>query len=65
MLTTSTAYSLHAKIMPRQLMARSYGEGTRTTYIALLSLTDAGIKAAMDSLRLLDAAKKLLTWAAR
>jgi uncharacterized protein with GYD domain len=31
-----------------------------TTYIALLSLTDAGIKAAKDSPRRLDAAKKLL-----
>jgi uncharacterized protein with GYD domain len=32
-----------------------------TTYIALFSLTDAGIKAAKDSPRRLDAAKKLLT----
>jgi uncharacterized protein with GYD domain len=31
-----------------------------TTYIALFSLTDAGIKAARDSPRRLDAAKKLL-----
>ena len=31
-----------------------------TTYIALFSLTDAGIKAAKDSPRRLDAAKKLL-----
>ena len=31
-----------------------------TTYIALFNLTDAGIKAAKDSLRRLDAAKKLL-----
>jgi uncharacterized protein with GYD domain len=30
------------------------------TYIALLSLTDAGIKAVKDSPRRLDAAKKLL-----
>jgi uncharacterized protein with GYD domain len=37
-----------------------------TTYIALVNLTDAGIKAAKDSPRRLDAAKKLLaTWAAR
>src|ERR1700733_839650 len=34
---------------------------TMTTYIALFSLTDAGIKAAKDSPRRLDAAKKLLT----
>ena len=32
-----------------------------TTYIALFSLTDAGIKAAKDPPRQLDAAKKLLT----
>ena len=32
-----------------------------TTYIALFNLTDAGIKAAKDSPRRLDAAKKLLT----
>ena len=32
-----------------------------TTYIALFSLTDAGIKAAKDSPRRLDAAKKLPT----
>jgi hypothetical protein len=31
-----------------------------TTYIALFNLTDAGIKAAKDSPRRLDAAKKLL-----
>ena len=31
-----------------------------TTYIVLFSLTDAGIKAAKDSSRRLDAAKKLL-----
>ena len=31
-----------------------------TTYIALFNLTDAGIKAARDSPRRLDAAKKLL-----
>jgi uncharacterized protein with GYD domain len=31
-----------------------------TTYIALINLTDAGIKAAKDSPRRLDAAKKLL-----
>ena len=31
-----------------------------TTYIALFNLTDAGIKAAKDSTRWLDAAKKLL-----
>ena len=31
-----------------------------TTYIVLFSLTDAGIKAAKDSQRRLDAAKKLL-----
>ena len=31
-----------------------------TTYIVLFSLTDAGIKAAKDSPRRLDAAKKLL-----
>ena len=34
---------------------------TTSTYIALFSLTDAGIKAAKDSPRRLDAAKKLLT----
>jgi uncharacterized protein with GYD domain len=34
---------------------------TMTTYIALFSLTDAGVKAAKDSPRRLDAAKKLLT----
>jgi uncharacterized protein with GYD domain len=34
---------------------------TTTTYIALFNLTDAGIKAAKDSARRLDAAKKLLT----
>jgi uncharacterized protein with GYD domain len=34
---------------------------TTSTYIALLSLTDAGIKAAKDPPRGLDAAKKLLT----
>jgi uncharacterized protein with GYD domain len=32
-----------------------------TAYIALFNLTDAGIKAAKDSPRRLDAAKKLLT----
>jgi uncharacterized protein with GYD domain len=32
-----------------------------TTYIALFSLTDAGVRAAKDSPRRLDAAKKLLT----
>ena len=32
-----------------------------TTYIALFRLTDAGVKAAKDSPRRLDAAKKLLT----
>ena len=31
-----------------------------TTYIALFNLTDAGIKAAKESSRRLDAAKKLL-----
>ena len=31
-----------------------------TTYIALFNLTDAGIKAAKESPRRLDAAKKLL-----
>ena len=31
-----------------------------TTYIALFNLTEAGIKAAKDSPRQLDAAKKLL-----
>jgi len=31
-----------------------------TTYITLISLTDAGIKAAKDSPRRVDAAKKLL-----
>jgi hypothetical protein len=31
-----------------------------TTYIALFSLTEAGIKAAKDSARRLDVAKKLL-----
>jgi uncharacterized protein with GYD domain len=35
-------------------------EKTMTTYIALFNLTDAGIKAAKDSPRRLDAAKKLL-----
>jgi uncharacterized protein with GYD domain len=34
---------------------------TTSTYIALFSLTDAGIKAAKDSPRRLDAAKKPLT----
>ena len=34
---------------------------TMTTYIALFSLTDAGVKAAKDSPRRLDTAKKLLT----
>jgi uncharacterized protein with GYD domain len=33
---------------------------TMTTYIALFNLTEAGIKAAKDSPRRLDAAKKLL-----
>jgi hypothetical protein len=37
-----------------------YGRKTMTTYIALFNLTDAGIKAAKDSPRRLDAAKKLL-----
>jgi uncharacterized protein with GYD domain len=42
------------------------GGDTTTTYIALLSLTDAGIKAAKDSPRRLDSAKKVLaTRAAR
>src|SRR6516162_8042562 len=36
------------------------GRNTMTTYIVLFSLTDAGIKAAKDSPRRLDAAKKLL-----
>jgi uncharacterized protein with GYD domain len=37
-----------------------------TTYIALFSLTDAGIKAARDSPRRLDAARSFWqTWAAR
>ena len=35
-------------------------EETMTTYIALFNLTDAGMKAAKDSPRRLDAAKKLL-----
>ena len=39
---------------------RSYERKTMTTYIALFNLTDAGIKAAKDSPRRLDAAKKLL-----
>jgi uncharacterized protein with GYD domain len=40
--------------------AHSLREDTLTTYIALFSLTEAGIKAAKDSPRRLDAAKKLL-----
>jgi uncharacterized protein with GYD domain len=36
------------------------GGKTMTIYIALFNLTDAGIKAAKDSPRRLDAAKKLL-----
>src|SRR5580693_7206267 len=40
--------------------SRSYGRKTMTTYIALFNLTEAGIKAAKDSPRRLDAAKKLL-----
>ena len=53
----STLKSRYAAIMRRKAM---------TTYIALFNLTDAGIKAAKDSPRRLDAAKKLLpTWAAR
>ena len=39
---------------------QSYGRKTMTTYIALFNLTDAGIKAAKESPRRLDAAKKLL-----
>ena len=39
---------------------RSYERKTMTTYIALFNLTEAGIKAAKDSPRRLDAAKKLL-----
>jgi uncharacterized protein with GYD domain len=38
-----------------------WGGKTMTTYIALFKLTDAGIKAAKDSPRRLDAAKKLLS----
>jgi uncharacterized protein with GYD domain len=41
--------------------ARSLREETMITYIALFKLTDAGIKAAKDSPRRLDASKKLLT----
>jgi hypothetical protein len=43
---------------------RSYGKENDDHLIALFSLTDAGIKAAKDSPRRLDAAKKLLTEAA-
>src|SRR3984957_5148900 len=39
---------------------RSYERKTMTIYIALFNLTDAGIKAAKDSPRRLDAAKRLL-----
>jgi uncharacterized protein with GYD domain len=39
--------------------SRSYWRKTMTIYIALFNLTDAGIKAAKDSPRRLDAAKKL------
>ena len=44
----------------RQGDATHYGRRPLTTYIALFSLTEAGIKAAKDSPRRLDAAKKLL-----
>jgi uncharacterized protein with GYD domain len=44
----------------RQTNGTIIWQGTMTTYIALFSLTDAGIKAARDSPRRLDAAKKLL-----
>jgi uncharacterized protein with GYD domain len=41
-------------------VAPPYERKTMTTYIALFNLTEAGIKAAKDSPRRLDAAKKLL-----
>jgi uncharacterized protein with GYD domain len=49
MLAASTEYSLPARITSRQQIARSFGANTMTTYIALFSLTDAGIKAAQDA----------------
>jgi hypothetical protein len=49
MLTASTEYSLRAKITPLADGAIIWGGNTMTTYIALFSLTDAGIKAAKDS----------------
>jgi hypothetical protein len=42
-------------------LARPYGERRQRPPASLFSLTDAGIKAAKDSPRQLDAAKKLLT----
>jgi uncharacterized protein with GYD domain len=54
---TSAKASLYAQIALRR---QSYERKTMTTYIALFNLTDAGIKAAKDSPRRLDAAKKLL-----
>ena len=51
----------HARMIERAATApRSLRDETLTTYIALFSLTEAGIKAAKDSPRRLDAAKKLL-----
>jgi uncharacterized protein with GYD domain len=45
---------------PKQRRAAIIERKTMTTYIALFNLTEAGIKAAKDSPRRLDAAKKLL-----
>jgi uncharacterized protein with GYD domain len=55
MLTASTEYSVQ-KITPLADGAIIWGGNTMTTYIVLLSLTDAGIKAAKDSPRRLGAA---------
>ena len=48
--------SLYAEVTPR----RDHTGGNNDHYIALFNLTEAGIKAAKDSPRRLDAAKKLL-----
>jgi hypothetical protein len=62
MLTASTEHSLHVKNYAAPADGAIIWEGSTIADIALFTLTDAGIKAAKDSPRRLDAAKKLLGW---
>jgi uncharacterized protein with GYD domain len=57
---TTPGSVLDLRALADRYMFPQYWRKTMTIYIALFNLTDAGIKAAKDSPRRLDAAKKLL-----